>query len=116
MTDETTKALVNAVLERAAEDLGDITEAVLERYHASYPQARACFMHHEPHDFAKLEAEMVSEALYCLMKWPESPGEVEIILLTTVPHHADTLAVPPDLFGGLITAVSETVAASIPLD
>ena len=108
--------LIHAVLERAAETLGDITPAVLARYHASHPEARACFMHHEQSDYAKLEAEMVSEALFCLMKWPESPAEVEIILLTTIPHHADTLQVPPDLFGGLINAVSETVANSIPAD
>ncbi len=34
---------------------------------------------------------MVEQALYCLMYGFDSPGEIEILLLGSVPHHNDTL-------------------------
>jgi hypothetical protein len=113
---ETRKALLTATLERAATALGDITPQVYARYYACHPDARACFEENYPGGVASLEGEMVSQVLYCLMEWLDSPGEIEIILLTTVPHHADTLHVSPHLFTGLITAVSETVAETIPAE
>ena len=113
---ETRKTLLTATLERAAAALGDITPLVYARYYAVHPEGRACFEENFPGGADKLEGEMVSQVLYCLMEWLDSPGEIEIILLCTVPHHAETLNVPPHLFTGLITAVNETVAESIPAE
>lgn len=57
---------------------------------------------------------MFEQALYCLMYWFESPGEVEIVLLNTIPHHIETLGVTIEMFSRLITAVCDTVVATIP--
>jgi hypothetical protein len=59
---------------------------------------------------------MVQQSLYCLMEWLASPGEIEIVLIGTVPHHAETLDVPPALFTGFLDAVADTVAETIPPD
>ena len=42
---------------------------------------------------------MVEQRPYCLMTWFECPGEVTGLLMTSVPHHKQTLEVRhwPDL-------------------
>lgn len=102
--------LVEAALEHAAEVLGDVTPLVMAEFFARYPEAEASFAHHAPHNPAKLEAEMVENALYCLMTWCERRSEVEIILQTSAPHHNDTLKVPYGWYSGLILATADVLA------
>lgn len=59
---------------------------------------------------------MVEQALYCFMEWYESQGEIEIVLMSTVPHHIQTLQVDPRHFSELMVAVSDTIVATIPPD
>jgi len=114
MDNKAKNELLYASLERAAEQLGDITPHVMDRYYAILPEARRHFRELHEWNQGALEGAMVEQTLYCLMEWFECPGEVEIILLTTVPHHLDTLDVPAELFAGLIDAVCETVVSTIP--
>lgn len=111
---EEKKALLNASLERAAEQLGDITPHVYARYYERCPDARASFEELHPGNRRQLEGQMVEQALYCLMEWYDCPGEIEIILVTTIPHHIETLHVKFEHFAELIDAVCETVTATIP--
>lgn len=108
------RAALEASLERAAQQLGDITPHVYEAYYRRCPEAKADFEYHFPGDDHPLEGQMVEQALYCLMEWFDSPGEVEIVLLTTVPHHIQTLHIEPRHFSELIVAVCETIVATIP--
>lgn len=59
---------------------------------------------------------MVESSLYCLMDWFDSPGEVEILLLGSVPHHQDTLSVPPEACEALLTATADVIEQTIPDD
>jgi hypothetical protein len=111
---EEKKALLNSSLERAAEQLGDITEKVYARYYERFPEAQQRFAELHPGGQHRLEGEMVEQVLYCLMQWFDCPGEIEIILLTTIPHHIDTLHVKPAFFSELMTTVCETIIATIP--
>jgi len=101
---------VQAALEHAAERLGDITPLVMAEFFRRFPAAEASFAHHAPHDPARLGAEMVDNALYCLMTWCERRSEVEIILQTSAPHHADTLHVPGEWYAGLLGATADVLA------
>lgn len=111
-----TTQLVDAVLERAAETLGDITPHVMERYYGRFPEARERFAFHSPENPARLEREMVEQALYCLMRWHSDRGEIEVILDSTIPHHEVALGVASDLFTGMLDALCETIAETIPAD
>jgi hypothetical protein len=113
MNVEEKKALLHSSLERAAEQLGDITPHVMAAYYARHPGARQRFEELHPGNPGRLEGEMVEQVLYCLMEWYDSPGEIEVIFMTTVPHHVDTLHVWSGYFSDLITAVCETVVATI---
>ncbi len=107
-------ALVEQTLTRAGEELGDITPAVMELFYRRFPQAAAMFDHHGGHRRDRLEAEMVEQAVYCLMTWLDAPAEVEIVLAGSVPHHNDTLQVPADIYQGLLHSTAEVIGASIP--
>jgi hypothetical protein len=111
---EEKKALLEASLERAAEQTGDITRPVMERYYLRFPEARVAFETLWPGNRSQLEGEMVERALYCLMYWFESPGEIEILLTGSVLHHNDTLRVPPEWYGGLIDATTDVIVGTIP--
>ena len=113
---EAKKALLQSSLERAAGQLGDITPHVMASYYARHPEARERFEVLHSGNPRRLEGEMVEQVLYCLMEWFDSAGEIEIILVTTVPHHIDTLHIRPGLFIDLIAAVCETVVSTIPPD
>lgn len=102
--------LAEAALEHAAEVLGDVTPLIMAEFFARYPEAEASFAHHSPHNPAKLESEMVGNALYCLMTWCERRAEVDIILQTSAPHHNDTLKVPYGWYSGLIAATADVLA------
>jgi hypothetical protein len=111
---EEKKHLLEASLERAAEQTGDVTGAAMARYYGAYPDARHAFETLWPGNRSQLEGEMVERALYCLMYWLECPGEIEILLNGSVLHHNDTLHVPPEWYGGLIDATAEVIVATIP--
>lgn len=108
------KALLDVILERAAEQLGDITPHVMDAFYRRFPDAQARFADLASGERIKLEQQMVEQALYCLMVWLDSRAQIEIIFHTTIPHHAQTLSVRPELFSELIAAVHATIAATIP--
>ena len=107
-------ALIEAVLLRASERLGDITPAVIDTYYRRFPDAPAAFETWSLGDRQRLEGDMVQQVLYCLMEWYALPLEIEIILANTVPHHVDTLRLRPEQFLGFIETVVETVGRTIP--
>ena len=113
---EEKQALLHASLERVAEQMGDITGAVMECYYRRFPGARAAFEELWRGNREQLEGEMVERALYCLMYWFESPGEIEILLSGSVLHHNDTLRVSPDWYGGLIDATADVIVETIPAE
>jgi len=113
---EEKKALLASSLERAADRLGDITPHVMAAYYACQPEARQRFEELQAGNPGLLEGQMVEQVLYCLMEWFDSAGEIEIILVTTVPHHIDTLHIPPSFFADLIAAVCDTIVATIPAE
>ena len=103
-------------LERCAEELGDITPAVMTAYYQSFPEAFERFNTLYPNEHERLEGEMVEQVLFCLMRWYEAPGEIKITIISTVFHHIETLHVDAAMFTGLITAVCDTVVGTIPGD
>lgn len=107
-------ALVQAGLERLAEQRGDITQAVLDRYYAEQAGARESFLHHGEGDLHGLEARMVSESIYLLLRWVEEPAAVRIDQASTIVHHNDTLKVGPRWYMGLIDAVLAIVLETVP--
>ena len=115
MTSDEKIPLLDSLLMRAAEMLGDITSHVFSRYYAKLPQAAplfdGCFPGYEQ---ALLEGLMVEQVLDCVMRWFDSRGEIEITLMNTIPHHLDTLNVPPEHFAQLVEAVFDTLAMTIP--
>lgn len=116
MTQADNAALISAVLERAAEQLGDITRPSVDLCYARHPDSRALFHALDMHNPERLEGAMVEQSLYCLMYWTESPGEVEIVLMTTIPHHIETVGVSAELFTRFFEAVCDVVAGTIPED
>lgn len=116
MTSTERTALVEQTLLRAAERLGDVTAPVLAAYYQRVPESKAAFEHHAGVNRSQLEGEMVENSLYCLMTWFESPGEIEMLLAGSVPHHEETLQVPPHWYEELLEATAEVIAATIPVD
>lgn len=110
------KELLDASLLRAAEQLGDITAPVVELFYSRHPECRRAFETLWPGRQNGLEGEMVERVLYCLMQWFESPGEIEIMLMGSVPHHAMTLKVDPAWYGGFLEAAIDVLTATIPPD
>lgn len=111
--DEKTK-LLETSLERAANEMGDITGPVMARYYELHPDARNSFREHGLGNTAKLEAEMVESVVYCLMNWLERPQEIRIMFGSTVPHHEETLKVTCDWFRGLVDAAVYIITKTIP--
>ena len=97
--------VVHRGLERLAEERGDITQEVLERYYSDQPGARESFRQHGLNDVHGLEARMVEESVYLLLRWVEDPPATKIDQATTIVHHNDTLAVGPRWYMCLIDAV-----------
>lgn len=108
------EAQLDRALEIAAEAVGDIVPPAIALFYARFPDAQASFEHHGLGNAAKLEREMVDNALYCLMTWPVRKSEVQILIYGSIPHHHDTLGVPADWYGGLIGAVIDVVADALP--
>ena len=108
MTDPRSE-LIEMGLGRAAEALGDVTQPVIDLFYARFPDARASFGHHSPHNPASLEAEMVGNTLYYVMRWFENPVEARIYFDTSVPQHRVALGVSPDWYRGFIEAFLDVI-------
>lgn len=106
------QARIEAALEHAAAVLGDVIPLIMAEFYRLHPEARESFAYHAPDQPDRLEAEMVDNALYCLMTWCERRAEVEIILQTSAPHHADTLHVPVAWYAGLLDAAVSVLGAT----
>lgn len=106
--------LAEASFERLAEEYGDITERVIERYYGTHSDAQASFAHHGLGDTAELEGRMVSTTAFMLMQWASDPVSTRIAQGTTIVHHQDTLLIGPRLYIGLIDAVLEVLFETIP--
>jgi hypothetical protein len=89
-------------LARVADEVGDITQPLIDRFYAAHPDARAAFTAPGLGSREKLEAEMVGNFLYFVMTWFERPGEIRNILYTSIPHHAAALGVTADWYRGFI--------------
>lgn len=103
-------------LMRCAEALGDITPHVARAFYEAYPEGRERFEYHYPDASKPMEGEMVEQTLYCLMNWFSSPREIEIVVLSTFPHHVETLGIGAEQFTGFIEAVCRVIASTIPAD
>lgn len=110
------QALLDTSLTRAAEQLGDVTEPVFERYYAAFPEARERFYELSLHRPFQLQGQMVEQALYCLMQWFFSPDEIRIVMVGTVPHHLETLEITPRCFTGLMDTICDVIVETIPAD
>lgn len=106
-------AMVEDILFRAAEHIGDITEPVMENFYKRSEGGRELFELHSRH-MNQLEGLMVEQSVYCLMQWFKSPGEIEILLHDTVPHHKDVLNIPTRAYKDLLLATADIIAGSIP--
>ncbi|MFM5885953.1 MAG: globin [Novosphingobium sp.] len=106
--------LIEARLARYAEQLGDPAPAVLARFFARYPDAKASFAHHAPHDPDKLETEMVGNTLYYLMTWFDRPVEARIYFDTSVPQHRVALGVSPDWYRAFIEVTLDEIEQAVP--
>lgn len=109
-------AVVDETLHRVAEEVGDITGSVMSLYYQRCPEALEAFETHARGHRAQLEGEMVERALYCLMYWFETPGEIEMSLAGSIPHHHDTLSVAPRWYSELIDATADVVVHTIPAE
>lgn len=116
MDNNTEVEILEQILFRAAEQLGDITEPVMAAYYARFPEAKASFDHHSLGNIAYLEGQMVENSVFCLMRWVEAPSEIRIMFAESVPHHNDTLRIPPEWYAGLIEATADVIGNSIPAD
>ena len=113
--DKTEKlAVLEATLERAAEQLGDITPMVMDLFYQRFPEARASFKTLGLDEPEQLEATMVENALFFIMDWWRDDAMIAITLEHSVPHHKSTLAVPPAYYTGLITATADVIGSTIP--
>ena len=110
------RALLDASLLRAAEQMGDITGPVFELYYSRFPHARQRFDELSDGNRGQLEGQMVEQVLYCLMTLLDCPGEIEFTLRDSVPHHSNELKVAPHWYTGLIDAVFDVLGSSIPPD
>ncbi|PKB25235.1 hypothetical protein B0I00_0428 [Novosphingobium kunmingense] len=109
-------ALIQARLERYVAERGDPAAAVLDRFFARYPEARANFARHSPGNPEKLETEMVGNTLYYVMTWFDSPVEARIYFDTSVPQHRVALDVPPDWYRAFIEVTLDEIEAAVPAE
>jgi len=109
-------AHVDAILMRAAEQVGDLTQPAMAGFYLRFPEAKPVFDEFNRGWMGQLEGQMIENSVYCLMRWCEAPGEIEVMLLGSVSHHQATLHVPADWYGGLIEATAEVVGDTIPVE
>jgi hypothetical protein len=109
-------ALATRSLTRLAEEHGDVTEAVLERFYRTHPEARASFEHHGLGRTRDLEGRMITESLYLLLQWVEDQPTARIDQGTAIIHHNDTLLIPPHWYLGLVDAALGEMLATLPAE
>ena len=105
-------AVLEEILYKAAEDLGDINPRVMEEFYLAYPAALPLFIEHGGMKKDRLENDMVESAVYCLMSWFENPAEIEIMFSHTVPHH-EILNIPPEFFSGLLMTTMSVIEKTL---
>lgn len=113
MNNDEKLSVVDRILENVADQLGDISPLVLDRFHRDHPEAKALFSHHGGSRTTQLENDMVESAVYCLMIWFESPAEIEVMFSNTVPHH-ELLKIPAELFSSLLETTHNVIEKTIP--
>lgn len=113
---ESAVQLLDAVLERAADEIPELTAAAMEHFYRTWPEARASFEFHGGSDPGQLEAEMVDTALYFIMTWLERDGEIAVTVNSSVPHHITALKVDREWYTGLLGSVIAVIAATIPAE
>jgi hypothetical protein len=113
-SEESRARLAQAGLERLAAERGDITAEVLRRYYARMPDARGSFERHGLDDVAGLEARMVSETVFLLLRWAEDRSATMIDQGSTIVHHNDALEIGPRWYLGLVDSVMELLLETIP--
>lgn len=89
---------------------------MLARYYAAMPEARASFEHHGLGDTAGLEARMVAETIFLLLRWAEERPAAMIDQGTTIVHHNDTLEIAPRWYMGMVDAALAIILETIPPD
>lgn len=114
MSQSIAQELMDRMLTRAAEQIGDLTGPAMARYYERLPEALATFEQLALGNRPLLEGQMIGNSLYCLMHWLDSPGEIEILLGESVPHHCDTLQIPTEWYEALIDTTAEVIAETIP--
>ena len=110
------QTMIEQSLMRAAEEIGDIAPAVMARFYERFAAARDVFAQHGTPSPDQLEGRMVENVLYCMLHWLESPGEIRTLLWDSVPHHAQSLGIPPEHFVGFLVAVAQVIGDRIPAD
>lgn len=108
--------LIEEILTRAADQIGDLTPSAMEAYYRHCPEAKAAFEVNGLGKREQLEGMMIENSLHCLMNWFASPGEIEILLGGSVLHHNATLNVPPNWYSDLLETTAEVIAETIPAD
>lgn len=103
-------------LERLVEQRGDVTQDVLARYYRAMPDARESFVYHGLSDVAGLEARMVAETFFLLLRWVEERSSAQIDQATTIVHHNDTLEIGPRWYMGLVDAALQVLHETLPED
>ena len=107
MTVEQKSILFESILEKAADQLGDINPIVLEKFYVLHPEAVGLFPE------KRLELTMIDQALYCVSVWLQRPMEIDILLRETVDHHGNCLRVPVKQFAGLFESLVTTLRQAL---
>lgn len=105
--------VLESILERAANELGDITPVVLADFYSLHPGSRELFGHHGGQNMSRMESDMVESALYCLMTWFDRPAEIEVMFTHTIPHH-EMLDIPVEQFAGLLQSTLRVLGKTLP--
>ena len=109
------QALILHGLERASNEIGDITAPVLDAFFKLYPNCKSRFVELAFERVESLQARMVETTLYVLMHYFERPAEMVVLLWDTVPHHQDTLRVLPVWYSGLIHSTIDVIVQTVPV-
>lgn len=112
--DDARAAALEAVLERAVTQIEDLTAPAMELYYQRFPEALASFEYHGMGNRKDLEGEMVANSIFFFMTWVTNGPEVRLALQQSVPHHRDTLQVPPAWYRGLLDCVIDVIVSTVP--
>ena len=107
-------ALMEAALARAADEVGDLTQPVMDRLRRRCPDTEATFVRLGLGRPDQLAGQMVETALYCLMSWLDEEALIRVMLHESLPHHCLTLGIEPGLFRALAEETADLVIETIP--